>query len=114
MPAFLAALDMLASGSRQEGLPIALLEGMASGLPVVATRVGEVPTVVEEGRTGLLVNAEDPSALAEAIGQLLADAERRVAMGALGRARIAEHFSAERMTSDYLSAYSRLITSAAG
>ncbi len=105
MPGFFASLDLLVSASRQEGLPIALLEGMASGLPVVATRVGEVPEVVESGRTGLLVEAGQPEALAAAIIQMLGDPERRMGMGMRARTRVQEEFSAQRMTSDYLRVY---------
>ena len=57
MPSVYASLDIMVSASRQEGLPMAILEGMASGLPLVATPVGEVPTVVLDGRTGVLVPA---------------------------------------------------------
>ena len=59
MPSLYASLDVMVSSSRQEGLPMAILEGMASGLPLVATAVGEVPTVVLDGRTGVLVPAEN-------------------------------------------------------
>ena len=59
MPSVYASLDVMVSSSRQEGLPMAILEGMASGLPLVATAVGEVPTVVVDGETGVLVPAED-------------------------------------------------------
>lgn len=109
MPAFFASLDLLVSASRQEGLPIALLEAMASGLPVVATSVGEVPEVVQPSITGLLVKPEDPAALAEAILQLLRDPAARQRMGINSRARIKEQFSAQRMTSDYLKIYQGLV-----
>ncbi len=61
MPSVYASLDIMVSASRQEGLPIAILEGMASRLPLVATAVGEVPTVVLDGRTGVLLPPEDPA-----------------------------------------------------
>jgi len=67
----LVAADIFCLSSRFEGLPIALLEAMAAGLPVVATRVGGVPTVVTDGMEGRLVPAGDPSALAAAVAELL-------------------------------------------
>ncbi len=74
MPAVYASLDVMVSSSRQEGLPMAILEGMASGLPLVATAVGDVPTVVRDGRTGILVPSENVESLAEAMVELLRDA----------------------------------------
>ena len=105
MPAFYASLDLLVSASRQEGLPVALLEGMASGLPVVATRVGAVPQVVADGITGLLVEPDSPEALAEAMERALASPALRAQFGKAGRSCVAVNFSAERMTADYLAVY---------
>ncbi len=113
MPGFLASLDLLVSASRQEGLPIALLEGMASGLSVVATRVGEVPEVVVPGVTGVLVSPGNPEQLAAAIADLLRDRDRRAAMGQASRLRVAQEFSAERMTADYLDVYETVLAGVA-
>lgn len=82
---YLAASDLLVLPSRSEGLPHAVLEAMAFSLPVVASAVGGVPEAVSDGVTGALVPPEDPRALADALESLLADAERRAAMGAAGR-----------------------------
>lgn len=109
MPAFFASLHLLVSASRQEGLPIALLEGMASGLPVVATRVGEVPEVVQPDVTGVLVQPENPEALAAAILGMLNHPDRLAAMGSSAQKRVLEHFSAERMTADYAAIYAGLM-----
>jgi glycosyltransferase involved in cell wall biosynthesis len=109
MPAVYASLDLMVSSSRQEGLPIAILEGMASGLPLVAARVGEVPRVVMDGVTGILVPPEDTGALAEAIVGLLRDPERRERLGAAGRRLVEEKYSAARMTEDYLRVYEEAI-----
>jgi glycosyltransferase involved in cell wall biosynthesis len=109
MPAFYATLDVLVSASRQEGLPIALLEGMASCLPLVATAVGEVPSLVQDGRTGLLVPPEDVPSLAQAILTLLQDPTLRQRLGEAARALVADEFSADRMTADYLSLYQQVI-----
>jgi glycosyltransferase involved in cell wall biosynthesis len=105
MPSIYASLDVMVSSSRQEGLPMAILEGMASRLPLVAAAVGEVPTVVLDGCTGILVPAGDPSLLAAGITELLLDSAKRTRLGMAARQFIEDEFSAERMTSDYLSLY---------
>jgi len=109
MPSVYASLDVMVSSSRQEGLPMAILEGMASGLPLVATAVGEVPTVVTEDRTGVLVPPEDADSLAAAIVDLLRDPAKRVRLGAAAKQLIKEEYSAERMTADYLRVYAEAI-----
>jgi glycosyltransferase involved in cell wall biosynthesis len=105
MPSFYASLDLLVSSSRQEGLPIALLEAMASGLPLVATAVGAVPSVVQNGRTGLLVPAADIQKLTAAIVSLLQDPASRRTYGATARALVTDEYSSERMTKEYLQLY---------
>ena len=114
MPGFYAGLDILVSASRQEGLPVALLEGVASGLPAVATRVGAVPEVVVPEVTGVLVEPESPEALAEAIACLVAAPELRARFGRAGQQRVAAEFSAERMTADYLEVYREALAVQAG
>ena len=84
---------------------MAILEGMASGLPLVATAVGEVPTVVTDGRTGVLVPPEDADSLAAKIVDLLQDSEKRLRLGAAAKQLMKEEYSAERMTADYLRVY---------
>jgi glycosyltransferase involved in cell wall biosynthesis len=105
MPSVYASLDMMVSASRQEGLPIAILEGMASRLPLVATAVGGVPTVVLDGQTGRLVPPENPESLASVIVTLLRNPAQRKSFGAAARRLIEEEFSANRMTADYLRVY---------
>jgi glycosyltransferase involved in cell wall biosynthesis len=83
----LPALDVFVLSSRYEGLPVSLLEAMASGVPPVATAVGGVPEVVTDGRDGLLVPAGQPAALATAIGRLLDDVDLRSRLGAAARER---------------------------
>jgi glycosyltransferase involved in cell wall biosynthesis len=90
-----AGLDVLVQPSRADNLPLAILEAMAAGLPVVGTRVGGIPELVADGETGLVVEPEDPGALAAALETLASSPERRLELGRRGRARIAEHFSAE-------------------
>ena len=109
MPSVYASLDVMVSASRQEGLPIAMLEGMASSRALVATAVGEVPSVIVNGNTGILVPAPDENLLAEAIVSLLADPERRAQLGAAAAQLVEDKFSAERMTADYLRIYEEAI-----
>jgi len=102
---FLAALDLFVLTSDTEGLPNAVMEAMGSGIPVVATRVGGTHEVVVDGETGLLVPARNPAALMEALGGLLADAGARRRMGEAGRARIAAHYTSERMIAGTCAVY---------
>lgn len=111
---FYAGLDILVSASRQEGLPIALLEGTASGLPVVATRVGAVDAIVVPEVTGLLVAPDSPDALAMALARLVGSPEQRAAFGLAGQRRTAEKFSAARMAEEYLDVYREALMVRAG
>jgi glycosyltransferase involved in cell wall biosynthesis len=105
MPAQYASFDLLVSSSRKEGLPIAILEGMAAGLPLIATNVGDVPSVVRNGETGILLPPGDPAALASAIVDLLRDREKRRRLGSAARQLVEREYSAERMANEYLDTY---------
>jgi glycosyltransferase involved in cell wall biosynthesis len=109
MPSVYASLDIMVSASRREGLPMAILEGMASSRPVVATAVGAVPDVIVDGHTGVLVPSENVDALAAKILTLLNNATQRENLGATAKRLIEEEFSAERMTTDYLHVYEQAI-----
>jgi glycosyltransferase involved in cell wall biosynthesis len=97
MPQLLAAIDVLAISSRWEGLPMVLLEGMAMRRGIVATAVGGIPDVVEDGVNGRLVTAADPQALAKAIADLLNDETARARLGKAARETIARSFDSTPM-----------------
>ena len=97
---------VLANG-RRDGIPVALIEAMALGVPVVSTRVSGIPELVEHEVTGLLVEQRDPAGLADAIERLLDDPELRRRMGRAGRRHVEEQFdlsrSAQQMVDCFLS-----------
>lgn len=88
----LAALDLAVLTSRREGSPLAVIEYMAAGLPVVATRVGGIPDLIEHGMHGLLVGPGDVEGFVGAIGALLSDRELARSMGAHARERQLREF----------------------
>lgn len=94
----MAMFDVLCVPSWLEGFGMVCAEAMALAIPVIASRTGGIPEVVEHDRSGVLVPPRDPRALAVAILDLLGSRERRHAMGAAGRARIEQHFEARDMT----------------
>jgi glycosyltransferase involved in cell wall biosynthesis len=97
VPAILACCDIGLLASRAEGLPNAVLEYMAAGLPVVATAVGGIPEILGNSGAGLLVPPSDAAALATALSGLLSDPSQAQAMGQRGRRRVQEEFSLERL-----------------
>jgi glycosyltransferase involved in cell wall biosynthesis len=101
----LAAADLFAAPSLSEGQGIAAIEAMAAGLAVVASDVGGLPEVVENGVTGRLVTSDVDHILAEALCELIRNAEMRARFGAAGRERAFERFSAERMVERTLEVY---------
>jgi glycosyltransferase involved in cell wall biosynthesis len=102
------AFDIFVMSSITEGLGTSLLDAMAAGKPVVATSTGGIPEVVAEGATGFLVPPRDHAAMAGAIVTLLKDAGLRQRMGAAGRARAREYFSADRMLKETVKVYRRV------
>lgn len=101
----LAAFDVFAMSSLSEGLPMAMLEAMSAGLAVVSTRVGDIPDVLVDGRTGRLTPPGDVAALAAALGALREDAAARAGLGAAARALVIERYSRAAMADAYLAAY---------
>lgn len=109
VPDILAELDLFAFPSLWEGLPLALLEAMAAGLPVVATAVGGTPEVVLDGQTGILVPPGNPQALAVALERLMMDPALRLKMGQAALVRIQQAFTVEQMAAKYHNLYFQLI-----
>ena len=103
----LKGFDLFAMSSVTEGLGTSLLDAMACARPIVATRAGGIPEIVEDGVNGLLVPARDHHALAEAIVRALKNADLRQRMGDAGFARVNERFTVERMVSETAGVYAR-------
>ena len=103
---WLWAMDVFALSSRLEGSPNAVLEAMATGLPVVATRIGGIMDLIDEGRTGLLIKPDDVDELAEMLGKIIADSRLRSELGLRARERTVQTFSlgetATRLVNLYL------------
>ncbi len=105
IPALLAASDLFVLPSRWEGLPMALLEAMAAGLPLVASSVSGTREVVEHSTSGLLVPPDDSSALARAMVKILADPVAADAMGRAARARVDACYSARAQARRHAALY---------
>jgi glycosyltransferase involved in cell wall biosynthesis len=97
--------DILVNPSLSEAFGMSLAEAMATNLPVIGTRVGGMTSVIEEGKTGLLVEPANPSALAKAILELLGDRERRQEIGIEGHLRANKLFSWDKIAEDIFSCY---------
>jgi len=100
----LAGCDMYANSSISEGISLTILEAMAAGLPVIATRVGGTPEIVDT-TCGRLVPARDADSLAATLSELAANAALRVALGRAARARVEQRFTLDRMIAEYRDAY---------
>jgi glycosyltransferase involved in cell wall biosynthesis len=98
-------MDIFAFPSFGEGFGLALLEAMAWGKPIVASRVMAIPEIVLDGETGFLTPPSDPAGLARALLRLLGDEALRLRMGAAGRRRVEEAFTVERMARETARVY---------
>lgn len=102
IPELLEAMDLFVLPSRREGFPIAVLEAMACGKPVVATDVGGVSEIISNGEDGIIVPPENSNALADAILKLAADNELRDTIAAKGYQKVVSQFSEQAMMNKYL------------
>ena len=110
MPAVMSALDVFALPSDcAEGLPMALIEAMAAGRAVVATRVGGVSEIVEHEASGMLVPSRDSSALAESLQRLIIDSSLRERLGAAAKRRTQQRFALPRKIAETERIYERLL-----
>jgi glycosyltransferase involved in cell wall biosynthesis len=105
----LGAMDIFALTSKTEGLPNAVMEAMASRLPVVATDVGGTGEVVEDGVSGFLIAPGDVRKMTERIAELARGADRRQAIGEAARARIAAAFTVESMVTGTTAIYEKAL-----
>jgi glycosyltransferase involved in cell wall biosynthesis len=108
VPQILASLDLFVLSSYLEGMGSSIMDAMAHKLPVVATRVGGIPEVVIDGKTGLLVPPRKPEALAEAILKIYHDPSLALRFGQMGYEVVHQNFSAESMATRILGVYHRL------
>jgi sugar transferase (PEP-CTERM/EpsH1 system associated) len=106
--AAMRSFSLFAMSSIAEGTPVTLLEAMATELPVVATRVGGIPELVQDGVSGALVPASDPDQMAQAMRGYLMDADRARSHGLAGRARVEQHYSIAAMLDQYVALYDEL------
>ncbi len=109
LPRIYADLDVLVVSSNNEGTPVAAIEAMASGCPVVATRVGGLPDVVHDGETGYLVPSQQPEALATATLELIRNPQRAEQMGQRAQRSVKERFSVQRLVCDTEDLYQDLM-----
>jgi len=112
VPAVYHAVDAFVLPSHTEGLPRVVLEAQATATPVIATRVGGVPDVVEDGETGLLCSPHDPASLGSAIDRLATDADERARLGRAGRAAVAASYSWTALYDRYERFLAEIVTGA--
>lgn len=113
-PNLLASCDIFVMPSGEESFGIAFLEAWACGKPVIGARIGAIPSVIDEGRDGLLVNYGDAGDLARAILELLADPARRLHMGQAGQSKVLQNYTWEIVADQVRAVYTRVIARHAG
>lgn len=113
IPYLLAAMDIFVLPSITEGLPLVLLEAMAAGKPVIASRISGIPEVIEDGVDGVLVEPANADVLASAIKNLLSDSSRSVRMAALANNKVNDKYTAKNMLKRYQALYERILSDSA-
>jgi len=109
MPGVYAAIDIFVLPSLNEGLPMTILEAMAASKPVIATRVGAIPSLIKDGDTGLLVGPRDADGLRNAIASLLSDSELCGRLGAAGHEWVSQNYTSEVMALKYRQMYEEVL-----
>jgi glycosyltransferase involved in cell wall biosynthesis len=109
MPGIYAAIDIFVLPSLNEGLPMTILEAMAASKPVIATRVGAIPSVIKEGETGLLVDPGDADGLRDALARLLSDSDLCQRLGAAGHDWVRRNYTSEAMAMKYRQMYGEVL-----
>ncbi len=112
LPALYAAMDVFVLTSLNEGTPVSLIEAMAAGVPAVATSVGGVPDVIEQGVTGVLIPPRQPQALAQALADVVMQPERAGRMAACARQMVRERFDSVRLVEEVEAMYRASLTAA--
>lgn len=107
---YFPVMDVFALTSRSEGMPLSVLEAWAAGVPVVATRVGGLPEMIEEGRTGLLIGPDDEAGLAGVLRDLMGDPGLARLLGEAGRQQVRSRFDSRVMAGDYARHYNALLS----
>jgi glycosyltransferase involved in cell wall biosynthesis len=100
---------LTANNGDMDGIPVVLMEAMAMGIPAVSTYVSGIPELIEDGRSGLLVNEKDPEALADAIERLLSDRELRIRLGKSGRQKVTEEFNIDKSVAQLATLFGRYV-----
>jgi glycosyltransferase involved in cell wall biosynthesis len=113
MPGVYATIDIFVLPSLNEGLPMTVLEAMAASKPVIATRVGAIPSVIKDGENGLLVEARDAGGLRNAIARLLTDPDLCRRIGAAGHDWVSQNYTSEVMSLKYRQMYEEVLGPAA-
>ncbi len=113
VPAIMRALDVLSVPSAEEPFGLVVIEAMASGAAVVATRAGGIPEIIEDGRTGLLVGTEDFASFRDGIARLLRDSEQRERLTVEGLEAVRRRFAIERVVDSVITVYQELLPSRA-
>ena len=109
-----AAFDLFVLSSLNEGTPVALIEAMAAGVPAIATAVGGVPDVLHDGQSGILVPAQDPAALADAVCRAAAQPRRSLEMAERARSSVAARYGAGRLVADMARLYGEVVVEKQG
>jgi glycosyltransferase involved in cell wall biosynthesis len=109
MPGIYTAIDIFVLPSLNEGLPMTVLEAMAASKPVIATRVGAIPSVIKEGETGLLVDPGDADGLRDALARLLSDSDLCQRLGAAGHDWVRRNYTSEAMAMKYRQMYGEVL-----